>query len=178
MVALALAVAGVAPGRAQEPALPSTVRAVFFDLGDTLVTKPRRWVPGARAALDRLAAAGIALGIISNTGDLARSALLAGHLPPDFAFADFDPRLVLLSAEQGVAKPDPRIFYRAAVAARLPRREIVFLDEGEEMVRAARRAGLVALQVAIERDPDGSLRASGLEGLVERLARRGPTARP
>ena len=93
------------------------LKAVFFDLGDTLVEedpspvaeRAYRWLPGARATLQELAEAGLRVGLISNTGSFDRDDL-GRILPVDFQWSLFDPHLVLLSSEVDLDKPDPRIF--------------------------------------------------------------------
>jgi predicted HAD superfamily phosphohydrolase YqeG len=122
------------------------VRVVFFDLGETLVrTADRSWVPGAKAALAPAQAAGLRVGVISNTGTLTRAQLTAA-LPADFDWGAFDPGLVILSAEVGAEKPSPRIFLAAAAAAGVPS-ECLFCTEDLADALAAQRAGLLAARV-------------------------------
>ncbi len=154
------------------------IRAVFLDLGDTVVTGKRQWVPGVREGLARLKAAGIRLGVISNTGRLSRPELLDHHLPPDFDFGEFDPELVLLSSETGLEKPDQRVFLAARDRSGLAGGEIVFLDESLAPVLAAQRAGILALRVAIVRGEDGAVARSELPELCAALARLGPGPTP
>lgn len=47
--------------------MASTIRVIFFDLGDTLVRVPKIWLPGAQALLAALKQRGIRLGIISGS---------------------------------------------------------------------------------------------------------------
>jgi FMN phosphatase YigB (HAD superfamily) len=148
---------------------PARIRAVLFDLGNTLVHKPRRWVEGAPRALKLLAEAGIPVGLISNTGSLTREDLLAHHLPPDFSFQDFPEELVLLSSEVGFEKPNLAIFSLAAEKAGLLPGEILFLDENLTQVVAAQRAGLLALRVSIEFGADGTVVRSDILDLVRGL---------
>jgi beta-phosphoglucomutase len=123
-----------------------TVRVVFFDLGETLVrTADRSWVPGAKAVLASARAAGLRVGVISNTGDLTR-AQLAAVLPADFDWGAFEPGLVILSAEVGSEKPSPRIFLAAAAAAGVPS-ECLFCTEDLADTLAAQRAGLLVARV-------------------------------
>ena len=84
------------------------VQAVFFDLGDTLVAD-RQWLPGAREAMDLLRQSGLRIGLLSNTGQLDRPALL-GYLPAGFSFGLFDGPLVVLSSEVRLEKPAAEIF--------------------------------------------------------------------
>jgi histidinol-phosphate phosphatase family protein len=74
--------------RAGRPALPGRPAAVLFDRDDTLVLDvpyngdPERVqpVPGAREALDRLRAAGVAIGVVSNQSGVARGLLTAAQV--------------------------------------------------------------------------------------------------
>ena len=74
--------------RAARPLLPADVRAVLFDRDGTLVrdvpynrrpdlVEP---MPGAREALDRLRARGIAVGVVTNQSGVARGILTAGDV--------------------------------------------------------------------------------------------------
>src|SRR5262245_10068188 len=71
--------------------LAMNIQAIFFDLGETLVTSPRQWLPDAPALLASLKQRGMRLGIISNTGDLASRQAILGLLPPDFNINLFEP---------------------------------------------------------------------------------------
>ncbi len=99
------------------------LRAIFFDLGSTLVDQtnpaPYPLFPTAQATIDSLQARGLALGIITNVpagwdrGDL--EALLAQP-----AFLDeFD--VLVLSSQAPAAKPDPAIYTHAYNQLALPR---------------------------------------------------------
>lgn len=147
----------------------TSFRAVLFDLGNTLVQRPRQWIQGAREALGLLREAGYRVGVISNTGTLTRAELLAEHLPPDFSFEDFPPELVTLSSEAGFEKPSLAIFALAAERAGLHPGEILFLDENLDQVLAAQRLGLLGLPVTVELDAEGRVARSNLLSLVERL---------
>ena len=93
--------------------MPPTIQVVFFDLGDTLVNvATHKFLPGAKTLLAQLHTSGVKLGIISNTGDLTRVQMTT-LLPPDFDWAQFEPKLVVLSSEVGFEKPDPVIFDKA-----------------------------------------------------------------
>jgi FMN phosphatase YigB (HAD superfamily) len=66
----------------RKKAIALAITVVFFDLGETLVTSPRRWLQGAQALLNSLRQSGFRLGIISNTEDLTcpcRKLNLAGN---------------------------------------------------------------------------------------------------
>ncbi|MDY3561786.1 HAD-IA family hydrolase [Gemmata sp. JC673] len=134
---------------------PLSIRAAFFDLGDTLVVaSDRRWVAGAREALTDLRGRGLRLGVISNTGNRSR-AELAELLPPDFDWGVFCGPLVLLSAEIGVAKPDPEIFRRAVAASGVTAPECLFCTESLLDALVAQRVGMRAARVLPPPNADG-----------------------
>ena len=85
-----------------------SLKVIFFDLGDTLI-KDKQFLPGAKGALTQLRQKGVRLGIISNTADLTRADFLK-LLPIDFDLNLFESKLVILSSEAHVEKPDPAIF--------------------------------------------------------------------
>jgi putative hydrolase of the HAD superfamily len=141
--------------------LPRT-RVIFFDLGDTLVVPDdRSWVPGARDTLANLHSRGVRLGVISNTGDWSRDQL-AQHLPVDFDWSLFEPRLVILSSEVGVEKPSPQIFQLAVEAAAVPAAECLFCSDDPRETLAAQRVGVLGARVQPPPRPD-------IGGLVEDL---------
>jgi FMN phosphatase YigB (HAD superfamily) len=119
------------------------VKAVFFDLGETLVTKNRKWVSGGKDVLSRLHAKSVRLGVISNTGNLTRAQLLQ-ELPTDFKFSLFEDALVILSSEVGVDKPSPAIFELASVRAGLHPEECLFCTEDLLHTLVAQKTGMRA----------------------------------
>jgi putative hydrolase of the HAD superfamily len=97
-------------------------------------------MPGATALIDRLNAAGYALGIVSNGKDSSRRAL-ARHL-------GFDARVrtVLSSERAGVRKPDARIFELAAAEIGVRAEQCWFVgDHPVNDVAGARAAGMRAV---------------------------------
>ncbi len=105
---------------------------------DTVVwTQPNLVMMEWAASLNR---AGIKTGILSNIGDametgvLARFPALAG-----FTHHTFSHRL-------GIAKPDAAIYRHAVEGLGVPGGEILFVDDREENILAARGAGMVAVQ--------------------------------
>lgn len=54
--------------------------------------------------------------------------------------------LVVISAEEGVAKPDPRIYQIAAERLKVTPEACVFVDDVEENVRAAQTLGMCGVQ--------------------------------
>lgn len=123
------------------------ISVIFFDLGDTLVTKsPRAWLPDAQALLKSLRQAGFRLGIISNTGDLARAAIL-NLVPDDFDLAVFEAELVLFSSEVKKAKPDPLIFEKAVARAGVPANQCLFVTEDIVDTLMAQHVGMRTIRV-------------------------------
>lgn len=123
-----------------------TFAVIFFDLGDTLVTRrpgAQRfvWLPGAQQTLVQLQAAGFRLGLISNTDNLTRDQLL-DRLPQDFDLNIFEADLVILSSEAGIEKPSPGIFQQAAAKANLPPGECLFCTETLLDTLAAQEVGM------------------------------------
>ena len=101
--------------------------------------------PDAAQALDDVRRAGLRAAVISNSNGSVRSILeslgLGGHL-------DF----VVDSGEEGVEKPDPRIFERALARARVAPGEAVYIGDLYSIdVRGALAAGLRAVLL----DPGG-----------------------
>jgi putative hydrolase of the HAD superfamily len=135
---------------------PAPVRAydaVFFDIGSMLVSPEQQWTDGARRALDQLHDRKISVGVISNTGDLTREAVL-DLLPVDFDFDRFDPALVLLSSEVGIEKPDERIFSLAVERAGTEPSRCLFCGEDLAETVAAQQVGLHAIRLAAETAAD------------------------
>ncbi|MFT5300868.1 MAG: ribonucleotide monophosphatase NagD (HAD superfamily) [Mariniblastus sp.] len=73
-----------------------TVKVIFFDIGDTLVSK-KKWLPEAKQTMASWRSAGLRVGLISNTGSLSRDEL-QNLLPTDFDYADFEEGLILRKA--------------------------------------------------------------------------------
>lgn len=116
----------------------------FFDGLWRHYAEPAAWRarPGARAALDRLAAAGLALGVVSNFDGRLPGLLEALELAAPLA-------VVVRPADAGAAKPDPRIFRFALERLGVAARETCFVgDDPVEDLAAARAAGLQAIDVA------------------------------
>ncbi len=161
----------------------ATIQVLFFDLGDTLVEADRsspgelrfRWLPGARETLVELAAAGLRLGLISNTGSFGRDDLLA-MLPADFEWSLFDAPLVVLSSEVGLEKPDLRIFRLALQRAQehddpeqtlgIDPPDCLFCGEALGETLAAQRVGMRAARVLAGAE-------SEIGGLGDRLRQAG-----
>ena len=122
------------------------LKVVFFDLGETLVTQGKAWVPGAKNLLAQLSGKGVRLGVISNTGDLARPDILK-LLPADFDLNLFESKLILFSSEVHVEKPAPAIFQLAIKRAGVPSGKCLFCTEDLLDTLAAQRAGMRTARV-------------------------------
>jgi putative hydrolase of the HAD superfamily len=103
----------------------------------------------------RLNRAGIKTGILSNIGDAMEAGVL-GRFPAlaEFTHHTFSHRL-------GIAKPDAAIYRHAVEGLGVPAGEILFVDDREENIRAAREVGMVAVQY------------TGHPGFVEEMERLG-----
>ncbi len=91
------------------------------------------------AYVDRLRAAGLHVGLLSNVGDNGRAVFREKYGVLDH----FDS--VTTSAEEGVMKPDPRIFRIALERAGVQPGEAVFVDDFVANVEGARRVGMLAV---------------------------------
>ena len=117
------------------------IQASFFDLGDTLVNNSHSWLTGAKTTLDRLRQKSIRLGIISNTGNLARPSIL-NLLPADFDLGIFEANLVIFSSEVNVQKPQPQIFQLAIERAGLESNKCLFCTEDLLDTLVAQQVGM------------------------------------
>lgn len=61
---------------------------------------------------------------------------------------------VVISAEVGIKKPDPRIFDSALEQTRMKSEEVIYVGDTEDDIKAARAAGLVP--ILIQRDNEGN----------------------
>lgn len=139
------------------------IEVIFFDLGDTLATANRKWIPGAKSLLFFLKQKGARLGIISNTGDLARSQIL-DLLPPDFDLQIFDSELLMFSSEVGAEKPNPQIFNLALSKSGIDAGNCLFCTESLMDTLVAQQVGFKTVRLR----PPPSTDIAGLgAGLVD-----------
>jgi putative hydrolase of the HAD superfamily len=130
---LVLEGAGVAPSRGTEAAL-AELRA-YHDRHNLWESVPPDVIP----ALTRVRAAGLQLAVVSNANGTLRAVLERLGLAPFF-------RTVLDSREEGVEKPDPRIFEIAlARCGARPQATVHVGDFYHVDVEGARAAGLRAV---------------------------------
>jgi putative hydrolase of the HAD superfamily len=121
------------------------------------------WTQPNQAMIDWAAAlqsAGIKTGILSNIGDAMEAGIVA-RFPwiADFTHRTFSHRL-------GIAKPDAAIYQHAAEGLGVPTGEILFVDDREENVAAARAAGMHAIQYIDHADFLQQMQAAGFSGLI------------
>jgi putative hydrolase of the HAD superfamily len=129
--------------------MSTSIAAVFFDLGDTLVksSSTPAWLPGAKALLPSLKSKGFRLGIISNTGSLPSRTAILGLLPASFDINLFEPALVLFSSEVGMEKPKQGIFDLAVTQASVPASNCLYVSENIVETMVAQHAGMRSVRV-------------------------------
>ena len=133
------------------------ITVVFFDLGETLVTTERRWLPGAKALLESLRQAGFRLGIMSNTEGLGTRADILKLLPTDFNLTAFEPDLIVFSSEIGKKKPHRAIFEEAVARAGKPANECLYCSEDIVETLMAQQVGLRSIRVQTAPNSDLSV---------------------
>jgi putative hydrolase of the HAD superfamily len=132
--------------------IDAQVLRALIDADTVVWTQPNVEMMEWAARLNR---AGIKTGILSNIGDAMELGVL-GRFPAlgEFTHHTFSHRL-------GIAKPDAEIYRYAVRGLGVPAGEILFVDDREENILAARAAGMVAVQY------------SGHGGFVEEMRRMG-----
>jgi FMN phosphatase YigB (HAD superfamily) len=133
------------------------ITVVFFDLGDTLVTAGRHWLPGAKVLLNSLRQKGFRLGIISNTQGLTTRAEILNLLPTDFDPAAFEAILTLFSSEVGREKPQKAIFEEAVARAGEPANQCLYCSENIVETLMAQQAGMRSIRVQTAPNSDLSV---------------------
>jgi putative hydrolase of the HAD superfamily len=142
-------------------ALPAHAREVPDLRGALLAALRFRAYPEVPAVLAELGAAGIARVVVSNWDVSLRGVLDDLELTP---LLDG----IVISAEAGVAKPDPAIFELALALAGVPAGAAVHVgDTREEDFAGACAAGLLAIHLDRSgADPDAMASLTGLPGFV------------
>ncbi|MGD0648924.1 MAG: HAD family phosphatase [Acidobacteriaceae bacterium] len=117
--------------------IDASVLHALIDADTNVWTQPNVEMMEWAARLNR---AGIKTGILSNIGDAMELGVL-GRFPAlaEFTHHTFSHRL-------GIAKPDAGIYRHAVEGLGVPAGEILFVDDREENIVAARAAGMVAVQ--------------------------------
>jgi putative hydrolase of the HAD superfamily len=102
----------------------------------------------------------IKTGILSNIGDAMETGIRGRFLWLEaFDHHTFSHRL-------GIAKPDLEIYRHAVEGLGVPAGEILFIDDREENILAARTAGMVAVQYSSHGAFVQEMKRLGLEGLL------------
>jgi HAD superfamily hydrolase (TIGR01509 family) len=120
---------------------------------------------GTRETLERLRAAGLRLGVVSNSDGRVDSALRAAGLRDCF-------EVVVDSALFGAEKPDPAIFRAALDALGVAPEETLYVGDLYEVdVLGARAAGIDAILLLPETAtaPEGVRRVASLRALADQL---------
>jgi len=112
--------------------------------------------PGARKALETLAAGGVVLAVVSNTmrtpGEVVRQVFAQSELLPLFQVLTF-------SDECGIRKPAPAIFHRTLAALGVPPEDAVHVGDDPVLdVEGARDAGLRVIQATSDGRVTGSVK--------------------
>ncbi len=133
-------------------AMDADVLRGLIDADTAVWTRPNPETMEWSARLNR---AGIKTGILSNIGD-AMELGVRGRFPAldEFTHHTFSHRL-------GIAKPDEAIYWHAVEGLGVPAEEILFVDDREENIVAARAAGMVVIQYL------------GHQGFLEEMERLG-----
>lgn len=100
-----------------------------------------RVCPHWRLALDKIAGT-LPMALLSNSGPNTRATLVARHdLERWFS-------VIVISAEEGLSKPDPLIYRRTCERLGRPPAECLFVDDRQSNVAGAEAAGLSAIRFA------------------------------
>jgi histidinol-phosphate phosphatase family protein len=145
-----------------------TVEAVLFDRDETLIEDepyngdPSRVtpLPGVRAALDRLRAAKIPIGVVSNQSGVGRGLITMGQVEAvnrrvEELLGPFDGWFVCPHAPGDCCecrKPKPKLILDAARALGVTVARCVVVGDKQSDVDAALAAGAIPMQVTRERD--------------------------
>jgi putative hydrolase of the HAD superfamily len=142
-------------------------------LGRTRYHHTWRWpIPESRTALDRFAAAGVPMGVVSNASGQIE-AMLRRHICQVGPGDHVEMRVIVDSHVVGTAKPDPAIFDHAVPAfAEFDRHRIAYVGDSVTMdVGAASAAGLhpILLDPYDDHDGAGFERVGSLHDLATEL---------
>ena len=114
-------------------------------------------VPGSVDLLRELNAAGVPMWGLTNWSDE-----LWPHAPRLFPFLTELLEGVVVSGTEGLAKPDPAVYALTVARTGLPAADLVFVDDKDANVVAAREAGLDAIVFTSADDARVALRQRGL----------------
>ena len=139
-------------------AIDANVLRALIDADTVVWTRPNVEMMEWSARLNR---AGIKTGILSNIGDAMELGVL-GRFPAlsEFTHHTFSHRL-------GIAKPDAEIYRHAVQGLGVPAGEILFVDDREENIEAARAAGMMAVQYSGHKEFVETMERMGLRNLLD-----------
>jgi putative hydrolase of the HAD superfamily len=126
-------------------------------------------VPDARPVLEGLRARGLRLGVLSNT---------LPSIDRTLAFLGLNDLIdaAVATCTVGIHKPEPGAYHAAAQALGVPAGTVLFIDDKQENVDAARAVGMHAALIDLRGDTPGALRSLGeVTGLVDRIGVATPT---
>jgi putative hydrolase of the HAD superfamily len=131
--------------------------STLVEADNDLWTQPNHTMIDWASALQ---SAGIKTGVLSNMGDAMEAGIVA-RFP---WMAEFDHKT--FSHRLGIAKPDAAIYRHAAEGLGVAPEEILFIDDREENIAAARTAGMKAVQYSTQAAFEGAMHAAGWGGLL------------
>ncbi len=139
------------------------IRVVLFDRDETIVVDvpyngdPANVVPmpGARAALDRLRAAGVPVAVVSNQSGIGRGLVTREQVDAvnrrvDELLGPFDGFFLCPHAPEDdceCRKPKPKLLLDAARALGVPPAACAYVGDKESDVQAAHNAGAVPIKI-------------------------------
>jgi FMN phosphatase YigB (HAD superfamily) len=128
------------------------LKLIFFDIGDTLVSKGN-FIAGAEEVLKQLRAKGVRLGLLSDTANMTR-AEVSKLLPPGFLDSkQFEKDLVILSSELSaklghpVDKSKIEIFQHVLGLTGLSPQECLFCTEDLTHTLIAQQTGMLTARL-------------------------------
>ena len=138
------------------PYEPELLEALYECLVDNDAWLP---YPDAVPVLEALGAAGVRVGVLSNIGwDIRPAFARVGALDALDA--------VVLSCEEGLAKPDPALFARGSERVGAPPARVLYVGDDPVKDGAAVRAGMPVYLLPTERDVGTPRGLSAVLGLV------------
>jgi putative hydrolase of the HAD superfamily len=158
--------------------LAAAERAELVELleGSSGKDMPMLPAPGVNEGLRRLAATGVRLGIVSNTG-IRPGRIVRRHLAEQGIIGHFTPEAITWSDEVGWMKPDPRIFRTALMALGCQPHEVAHVGDNRVAdVGGARGIGIVPVRYRGLRDdlegPEAELVVDDHRELADALGSR------
>jgi len=138
--------------------LDAATLALLIEADTAHWTRPNEPMIAWATALQK---AGVKTGILSNIGDAMEDGIRGRFAWLDeFAHHTFSHRL-------GIAKPDAAIYHHAAQGLGVAEEEILFIDDREENIAAARSVGMTALQYSDHVAFVAAMRDAGLTSLLD-----------